>query len=218
MQKAKLEVSNKWLRLCHGNWNDILRTAAQRWPDMEAVVTDGQRINYRTFLEEVNRLAKGLYAIGIRKGDRVALWMSNRIEWCYCRFAIYKLGAVMVPLNTRYRTADIEYVLNHCDAKALVMEDKFFGTIDVIGMLRKLCPDLITGVPGKLNLAKFPSLRSVICTGEKQEGCFTLQEVLEKGSKIADSEIEVKVHYEDVSHIQYTSGTTGFPKGVLTTP
>jgi fatty-acyl-CoA synthase len=213
----KLEVSNRWVQLCHGTWVDILENAAKKWPTKEAIVMGDRRIDYRAYMEEVNRLAKGLHRIGVRKGDHVALWMTNRPEWCYSRFAIYRLGAILVPLSTRYRASDLEYVLNHCDAKFLILEGEFLKGFDAMGTLSELCPELKDSQPEGLKLAKFPQLKKLICLGEKQKGCFNFQDVSNISADKEDVDIQAEIRCDDVSHIIYTSGTTGFPKGVEST-
>lgn len=195
---------------------NVMLGLAIKWPEKEALVLGERRVNYREFGEKARQVAKALSAVGVRPGDHVALWMTNRPEWCYARFGIHKIGAVMVPINTRYRTEDLEYVLRQSDAKALIMENKFLGKIDAMGTLKALCPELESSKPGELNLAKFPVLKKVISLDGKQAGCFTWEEMLHVGEGVSDNNIKVELHPADLIHIIYTSGTTGFSKGVMT--
>ncbi len=217
--EQRLQASDKWREWCEKlTWYDILEMAARERPQQEALVFGDKRITYREYLERVNEFAKGLFAAGVRKGDHLALWMTNRPEWCYLRFAINKLGARFIPINTRYRADEMEYVLAHSDSKVLIMEDLFLGKIDVVGMIQGLCPELATSERGKLQLAKFPQLKSVICLSDKQyPGCFSLKEVVESGKGVSDDDIRVEASPEDLTHIMYTSGTTGVPKGSMQT-
>ncbi|MFC2003576.1 AMP-binding protein [Chloroflexota bacterium] len=217
MTQKKLQVSDRWRGLFQTKtWIDILEETAQRVPDNEALVFEDQRTTYRGYLGKVNEYAKGLYAIGVRRGDHVGLWMTNRPEWCFARHAIYKLGAMMIPISTRYRVDDLDYILGQSDTKVLILEPKFLGKIDSMGMVNQLCPELASSKPGELTSKKFPLLKAVICVNGSVKGCFTMDEVLQKGTGVSDSEIQVKLTPDDIIHIIYTSGTTGFPKGIMT--
>ena len=113
MVEKKLDVSDRWIELCRTKtWVDILEETTRRFPEGEALVFEEERISFQEYQDSVNAVAKGLYAIGVRPGDHVALWMTNRPEWCYARHAVYKLGATrMIPVNTRYRVDDGTRVL-----------------------------------------------------------------------------------------------------------
>ncbi|MDY7038412.1 MAG: AMP-binding protein [Thermodesulfobacteriota bacterium] len=215
MAKKKLEVSDRWRKLKDKTWFEILEDVCSERPEHEAIVFKDERITYLELKERVIKLAKGLHAIGLRRGDHVAIWMTNRPEYIIARFAIYKIGAVMVTISTRYGANDLEFVLNHCDARAMIMEDKFLGNIESLNMLRGLCPELDTAPPGGLISEKFPFLRSVICADDKFNGCFSWLEVEDKGNSISDKEIDAATSPDDIAHMLYTSGTTGFPKGVM---
>lgn len=215
--RKTLQVSNRWRELTQSKtWSDLLKEAARQWPDREALVFGEQRVSYAEYQENTKRVAKGLYAIGIRPGDHVALWMTNRVEWSYCRFGIYQLGAVMIPVSTRYRTEDLDYILKQSDAKVLIMENVFLGKINATDMLGAVCPELASFEPGELKSTKYPLLRSVICLGGEQAGCFSWEDILRAGEGVSDKDIEVELRPDDLIHIIYTSGTTGFPKGVMT--
>ena len=193
-----------------------MEETAQKFPGDEALVFGDQRLTYREYAERVNEYAKGLYSIGVRRGDHVGIWMTNRPEWCYARHAIYKLGAVMIPISTRYRVDDVDYILGQSDTKVLIIEPNFLGKIDSMGMVKRLCPEIENSRPGELTSKKFPLLKAVVNIDGRFEGCFTIDEVLQKGAGVSDSHIEVGLKPEDIIHIIYTSGTTGFPKGIMT--
>jgi fatty-acyl-CoA synthase len=210
-------VSDRWRELCRSKtWIDLFEETAQKFADDEALSFGDVRISYREYRNRVNEYANGLSSIGVRQGDHVGVWMTNRPEWCYARHAIYKLGAVMIPISTRYRVDDLDYILGQSDAKVLVMEPSFLGKIDSMGMVKRLCPELATSKPGQLDAQKFPSLKSIVCLDSTFEGCLTIDEVLRQGEKMAEQDKNVRLRPDDLIHIIYTSGTTGFPKGIMT--
>ena len=218
MEAKKLVSSGEWLKLKDMTWFNILEMTAQKYPDNEAIVFQNKRVSYKEYLERVYETARGLYSIGVRRGDHVALWMTNRLEWLFARFSINKLGAVMVPLNTRFKAEEIRYVLRDCDARVLIMEDKFLGKIDAMRMLEELCPELHNLKAETYAVtSEFPLLRAVISLSEHSyNGCFSWEQVINKGQNVPMSDIESEVYSQDVAHLIYTSGTTGFPKGALT--
>ncbi len=122
----------------------------------------------------------------------------------------------MIPINTRYRVDDLDYILGQSDTKVLIMEPEFLGKIDVMSMLKQLCPELANSKPGELNSPKFPLLKAVVCINGSFEGCFTIDGVLKKGTGVSKADIRVGLKPDDLIHIIYTSGTTGFPKGIMT--
>lgn len=220
MAMKKLEVSDRWMELCKTKtWIDIFEETATQYPDKKALffVETNQSLTYKEYLGKVSEFAKGFSAIGVRQGTHVGLWMTNRPEWCFARLAIYKLGAIMVPFHTRYKTEELKYVLKQSDTRVLLMEDKFLGRIGAMEMLQELIPDMGVYKPGEINSEEFPELKSVICRGEKEyPGTYFLENVLESGSGIKDDYINAIRSPDDTIHIIYTSGTTGFPKGVVT--
>ncbi|MBI5920992.1 MAG: AMP-binding protein [Betaproteobacteria bacterium] len=217
---GNLHVSSRWRALAQvRTWPDIFEDTANRYPDNEALVfrETGQRYTYREYREEVHKVARGLCALGVRKGTHVGIWMTNRPEWCFLRWAIYKLGAIMVPIHSRNKTEELSYVLKQGDVEVLVLEEKFVGQVNAIGMLLELLPDLARQPAGKTSAANFPSLRTIVCLGgQRYPGTYTFDEAIQKGGSIDLEARAAKVISEDVIHIIYTSGTTGFPKGVVT--
>ncbi|HUU76498.1 MAG TPA: AMP-binding protein [Methanoregulaceae archaeon] len=199
---------------------DMLNSIAQKFPDNEAVVSVHQDIRwtYREFLEEVNNLARGLMAIGVEMGDRVGIWAMNHAEWILVQFASAKIGAIMVNINPAYRTYELEYVLKQAEIQTIVIQGRF-KTSDYVGMFYEACPDAYESRPGKLNSEKFPFLKNIIYMGDvPYNGMFPWKDIIKKGQKISADELEAReesADFDDAINIQYTSGTTGFPKGVV---
>jgi fatty-acyl-CoA synthase len=151
--------------------------------------------------------------IGVEKGEHVAIWMPNGLEWVYCFFALTKIGACIIPLNTRFKTNEVEYILKQSDSGTLIIQDKFLN-IDFIRMVYEACPELARSPAGELSSEKFPRFRRTVCLGDKDyDGMFSLRKLLKQGGTSEISHIKVKP--EDIAVIQYTSGTTGFPKGAM---
>jgi len=217
MAKRQLNVSERWASLCRGKtWIDILEETACTYPENEALVSENVRITYREYVRRVNELAAGLSAIGVKRGDHVAIWMTNRLEWCFARHAVYKIGARMIPVSTRYRTEDLNYIIGQSDTNYLILEPEFLGKIDSMNMLRQLCPEIGGSEPDKLSCSRYPQLKGVISVNTKAPGCYTYDGVLASGRAVSTESIPVVLKPEDIIHIIYTSGTTGFPKGIMT--
>jgi fatty-acyl-CoA synthase len=191
------------------------------YPANEAIVSGEQRIDYKTLMHRVNSMADALLKMGVKKGDKVAIWMSNIPEWVYAHFACIKIGAPLVPLNTRYRVHELEYILRQSDTTTLFMMHRFIKT-DYIPMIYELCPELKDCEPGDLKCAKLPLLKRVIIVSEQSHsGMLAYYDVLKSGEDYASSgavkKAQEAVEPEDTYVIPFTSGTTGFPKGVVTT-
>jgi fatty-acyl-CoA synthase len=191
-------------------------------PDKDFMVyaDRGLRFTYSEFNKRVDRLAKGLLYLGIRKGDNVGIWATNVPDWLTFTFATAKIGAVLVTINTNYKVHELEYLMNNADLHTLCLIDGFRDG-DYVGMVNELVPELKTSERGFLKSEKFPFLRNVIFIGpEKHRGMFNTQELILLGEHIDDTELEdakLDVDPYDVVNMQYTSGTTGFPKGVMLT-
>ena len=201
---------------------DFFEDMVEKQPEHEFIVYPdrGLRYTYAEFNQRANNLAKGLLTIGIKKGDHVGIWAKNVPDWLTFMFATAKIGAVLVTVNTAYQSHEIEYVLGQSDMKALAMTDEFRGT-SYIDIMYELVPELKFSARGCLYSEKFPHLKTIIHVGqEKHSGMYNTNELILLGKSVDDDVlIEAKKHFDnnDVVNMQYTSGTEGFPKGVMLT-
>ena len=178
------------------------------------------RWSWRQFDERVDQMAKGLLAIGLQPGDNLGIWARNVPDWLTIAFATAKIGVVLVTVNPVYKSHELSYVMNQSDMKALVIIDSF-RDVDYVEIVRGLVPESMTQERGHLNSAEFPMLKSLIYMGpEKHRGFYTTPELLLLGAHFDDATYAVAREgqdADDVINMQYTSGTTGFPKGVMLT-
>lgn len=200
----------------------ILDEAVAQYPENEAVVYVDRdfRMTYRDFGALVDNLAKGLMAMGVGKGEKVAVWATNVPYWVALQFATAKVGAVLLTVNTHYKKAELEYLIRHSECENLVVIDSFRDT-DYIQVVYDLLPELRTQERGYLRTEKFPDLKRVFFLGpEKHRGMYSMPELLALSRMTSEEDYRKRqdsLDPHDVVNMQYTSGTTGFPKGVMLT-
>ena len=199
---------------------DLLDETAAKYGQKEAVVYQerGLRYTYQQFQQICNQVARGLLSLGIQKGEHVAIWATNLPEWVITQFASAKIGAVLVTVNTSYRTHELEYLLRQSESVTLLLMDGYRDA-NYLEMLREICPELAHCQPGELQAARLPHLKNVIYLGEEaQQGMFTWGDLLERASLVDEEALVARqqsLSPDEVINMQYTSGTTGFPKGVM---
>ncbi|MEW5959845.1 MAG: AMP-binding protein, partial [Chloroflexota bacterium] len=203
-------------------FGDLLDQTASKFPDKDALINvqRGQRYSYRELQDVVNKVAKSFIRMGVKKGDHVAIWATNVVEWVIAMFAAIKIGAVVVTVNTNYRSHELEYLLKQSDSMALLLVEEYRGN-NYVNTINTVCPELATSEPGQLNCEKLPFLKNVIFIGEKKfPGMFSFNDLYEYGAGVPDETLkamQAACDPDDVANMQYTSGTTGFPKGVMLT-
>ncbi len=203
-------------------FSDVLDTMVENYPDQYAFkypTLDYTR-TYEQFRRDVDECAAALISLGVKAGDHVAVWATNVPEWFITFWATTKIGAVLVTVNTAYKIHEIEYLLKQSDTHTLVMIE-YCKDINYKEIISELCPELSTLEAGKpLYSKKLPFLRNVVTVGFSMDGCLTWEQMLSRSSLVPREEVRRRaslVKPDDVCNMQYTSGTTGFPKGVMLT-
>ena len=200
----------------------LLSEMAGRLPEQEALVyvEPDVRYTYPEFDRACSQFARSLLELGVKKGEHVAIWANNVPEWVIAQFATARIGAVLVTVNTSYRVAELEYLLKQSDSRTLIL---ISGVRDpeYLRTVQQLCPELAESSPGRLHASRLPLLRNLIFIGEERPaGMYPWGELFKEGRDLAEGELrerEGELHPDDVINMQYTSGTTGFPKGVMLT-
>ncbi|NLY43408.1 MAG: AMP-binding protein [Clostridiaceae bacterium] len=200
----------------------VLDRVVEEFPDQYAFkyTTLDYTRTYAEFKDEVDTFARALIALGVRPGDHVAIWATNVPQWFITFWATTKIGAVLVTVNTAYKIYEAEYLLRQSDTHTLIMIDGFKDS-NYVNIMKELCPELETAEPGRpLHTKRLPFLRNIITIDSKQKGCLTWDEAMALADKVPIEEVyrrAMSINRHDVCNMQYTSGTTGFPKGVMLT-
>jgi len=201
----------------------LVDTVANQFGESSALKyhTYGIDYNYKGLQKVCNNVAKGLMALGIKRGEKIAIWANNVPEWVYIQFGSAKMGAVLVTVNTNYRNFELEYLMKQSDATTLIMIGGVIAEDEYIKVINDVCPELKDSEPGKLESKKLSKLKRVVFIGDKDlPGMYKWSDMIKMGEKILDealAERQASLCPDDVINMQYTSGTTGFPKGVMLT-
>lgn len=199
----------------------VLDRVVELFPNQLAFdyTTEDYTRTYKEFRDDVDAFAKSLIAMGVKKGDHVAIWATNVSQWFLTFWASVRIGAVLVTVNTAYKVHEAEYLLRQSDTHTLVMVDGYKDS-NYIEIINEICPELKASAPGQLKSKRLPFLKNIITCQSEVPGCYTWKSALEAGKDVPQEEVlqrSAAIQQDDVCNMQYTSGTTGFPKGVMLT-
>lgn len=196
----------------------VLADAAQRWDNREAMVFENGTLTYRQLEQSSASLARAFLALGIRRADIVAIWMAGYAEWPPIYYALARIGAIMVPVNTRFRADELEYVLRKSKARLLIFRDEKPPKKDYRTLLYDVCPEIERGLE-KHRSSRLPHLAQVVAIADKPPpGCLSFADLQETGARAPNgalADAEALVQPDDVALLQFTSGTTADPKGAM---
>ncbi len=216
MQKPEIKVGEHTI-------SDVVDILADNFSDHTALEYHslGIKYNFKEFRDVCDDVAKGLMALGLKRDDKLAIWANNLPEWVYAQFGSARMGAILVTVNTSYKSAELEYLLEQSDSTTLILTGGVRDADEYIKVINDVCPDLKDSKPGELNSEKLPFLKNVVYLGkEKIPGMYNWDDIIEMGKSVSDEELKKRsdsLEPDDVINMQYTSGTTGFPKGVMLT-
>lgn len=202
---------------------DIVEQNAREFKDCVALAyyEYGLKNTFSEFRDICRQTAKGLMALGVKRGDHIAVWANNLPQWVHLQFGSAMAGAVMVTVNTNFRAYELEYLLNQSDATTLIMTQGMRKPDEYLRIVRQVCPEVDNCEPGGLETEKLPFLKNIVHLGDDDiSGMYNWNDLLELGGSISDAALDERsesLDPDDVIMMQYTSGTTGYPKGVMLT-